>query len=54
VAAAKQAAKKSTAAAAAAAPAPAKKITLYHIDTRDTSVVAYYQDDDVSYVEAAV
>jgi hypothetical protein len=32
----------------------AKKIALYHIDTRDTSVVAYYQDDDVSYAEAAL
>jgi hypothetical protein len=37
------------------APAPpAKNIALYHIDTRDTSVVAYYEEDNVSYAEAAV
>ena len=34
--------------------APAMKITLYSIDTRDTSIDAYYQDDYVSYAEVAV
>ncbi len=33
---------------------PAKNIALYHIDTRDTSIVAYYEEDNISYAEAAV
>ncbi len=37
------------------APAPpVMKIALYHIDTCDTSIVAYYEEDDLSYAKAAV
>jgi hypothetical protein len=46
--------KKKTASAVVAIPAPAKKIALYYLDTRDTSVVAYYQDDGVGYAELAL
>jgi hypothetical protein len=46
--------KKKTASAVVAIPTPAKKIALYYLDTRDTSVVAYYQDDGVSYAEVAL
>jgi hypothetical protein len=46
--------KKKTASAVVAIPAPAKKIALYYLDTRNTSVVAYYQDDGVGYAEVAL
>jgi hypothetical protein len=46
--------KKKTASAVMAIPAPAKKITLYYLDTRDTSVVASYQDDGVGYAEVVL
>jgi hypothetical protein len=46
--------KKKTASAVVAIPAPVKKIVLYYLDTRDTSVVAYYQDDGVGYAEVAL
>jgi hypothetical protein len=46
--------KKKIASAVMAIPAPAKKITLYYIDTRNTSVVAYYQDDGVGYAEVVL
>jgi hypothetical protein len=46
--------KKKTASAVVAIPAPAKKIALYNLDTRDTSVVAYYQDDGVGYTKVAL
>ncbi len=36
-------------------PAPrAKKIALYHIDMCDTSIITYYQEDDISYTKVAV
>ncbi len=43
--------KKKTASAVVAIPTPAKKITLYYLDTHDTSVVTYYQDDGVGYAK---
>jgi hypothetical protein len=46
--------KKKTASAVVAIPAPAKKIALYYLDTCDTSVVPYYQDDGVSYADVAL
>jgi hypothetical protein len=46
--------KKKTASAVVAIPAPARKIALYYLDTRNTSVVAYYQDDGVGYAEVAL
>ena len=48
------AAKKATKKTHTSPDPPAKKIALYHIDTRDTSVVAYYHDNDISYAEATV
>ncbi len=46
--------KKKTASADAAIPAPAKKIALYYLNTCDTAVVAYYQDDGAGYIEVAL
>ncbi len=46
--------KKKTVSAVMAIPAPAKKIALYYLDTRDTSIIAYYQDDGVGYAEVAL
>jgi hypothetical protein len=46
--------KKKTASAVVVIPAPAKKIVLYYLDMRDTSVVAYYQDNGVGYAEVAL
>ena len=46
--------KKKTTYAVVAIPAPAKKIALYYLDTRNTSVVAYYQDDGVGYAKVAL
>ncbi len=37
------------------APAPpATNIALYHINTHNTSVIVYYEEDDISYAKAAV
>ena len=48
-------AKKPPAAAAAPAPAQAKrKVTLFHLDTRDAYIVAYYADEGRLFAEAAV
>ena len=46
--------KKKTASAVVAIPASAKKIMLYYLDTRDTSVVTYYQDNGVGYAKVAL
>jgi hypothetical protein len=46
--------KKKTASADTTIPAPAKKSALYYLNTCDTSVVAYYQDDGVRYAEVAL
>ena len=37
-----------------AIPAPAKKIALYYLDTRNTSIVAYYQDNGVGYAKVVL
>jgi hypothetical protein len=46
--------KKKTTSAVVAIPAPAKKIALYYLDTCNTSVVAYYQDDGVRYAKVVL
>jgi hypothetical protein len=46
--------KKKTASAVVAIPTPAKKIALYYLDMRDTSIVAYYQDNGVGYAKVAL